>query len=168
MTNTQERARDGRYYWPDGSLKWGHPVDVGHLILQLQTLDQAMKVSSISFIDTKEGRKARAYGLSMSRERWDEGGWLNYQLDTPECLAIWANPPDIAAAMAQVEAETWKKVKERDLSEDMELATLAEQFPELNMNNYNESEVERLNDWGIQMVQLLECQQAQRTKEGKG
>ena len=153
MTDAQERARDDRYYWPDGSLKWGHPVDVGHLILQLQTLDQAMKVSSISFIDTKEGRKARAYGLSMSRERWDEGGWLNYQLDTPECLAIWANPPDIAAALARVEAETWEQARIK-LRRDC------------------------IHEHGMKPVKtrMIDCdrcvllcsQQAQRAKEGKG
>jgi len=80
------------YYWKDGALKWGHPHDVGHLILQLQTLDPKMKVSSVTFIDMKDGRKARAYGLSMSRERWDESGWLNFKLPGPECLAIWSNP----------------------------------------------------------------------------
>lgn len=78
------------YFWEDGSLKWGHPLDVGHLIMQLQTLDPHMKVSSVTFIETKEGTKARAYGLSMSRERWDESGWLNFSLPGPECLAIWA------------------------------------------------------------------------------
>ncbi len=83
--------KDDRYYWPDGTLKWTYPIDVGHLIAQLQTLDRKMKVSSVIFIDTEDGRKARACGLSMSRERWDESGWLNFQLNVPECLAIWAN-----------------------------------------------------------------------------
>jgi hypothetical protein len=76
-----------QYYWPDGSLKWSSPINVEHLILQLKTLDPMMKVSSITHID---GYGARAYGLSMSRERWDEAGWLNFKLEGPECLAIWA------------------------------------------------------------------------------
>lgn len=84
--------QDKRYYWKDGHLKWGFTHDVRHLILQLQTLDPDMRVSSVTFIDMKDGKKARAYGLSMSRERWDEGGWLNFKLPGPECLAIWANP----------------------------------------------------------------------------
>lgn len=79
------------YYSPDGSLKWGSPIDVGHLILQLQTLDPNMKVSAVSFIDTEKGRIAWAYGLSMSRERWDENGRLDFSLPVPECLAIWAS-----------------------------------------------------------------------------
>lgn len=77
------------YYHPDGSLKWGHPIDIGHLILQLQTLDPKMKVSSVSHIDN---HRARAYGLSMSYERWGEDGWLDFSLDVPKCLAIWAQP----------------------------------------------------------------------------
>jgi hypothetical protein len=80
------------YRWPDGSVKWGYPIDVGHLILQLQTLDPTMKVRSVMFIDRADGSgsKPRAYGLSMSYERWDESGWLNFQLPGPKCLAIWA------------------------------------------------------------------------------
>lgn len=78
--------KDERYYHPDGSLKWGYPVNVEHLILQLQTMDPEMQVSSVMHI----GDRARAYGLSMSYERWDADGWLDYQLDVPRCLAIWA------------------------------------------------------------------------------
>ena len=79
------------YYWPDGSLKWGHPIDVGHLILQLQTLDPKMKVSSVMFLDMKDGRKPRAFGLSMSFERWNDAGWLDFSLPVTKCLAFWAN-----------------------------------------------------------------------------
>lgn len=84
--------KDERYYREDGSLKWTSAANVAHLILQLQTLDPEMKVSTVTFIDLREGRKARAYGMSLSRERWDESGWLNFKLPGPECLAIWANP----------------------------------------------------------------------------
>jgi hypothetical protein len=79
------------YYWPDGSLKWGFPINVEHLILQLQTMDPKMKVSSVIHISTAEGQKARAYGLSMSYERWGEDGWLDFKLPIPKCLAIWAS-----------------------------------------------------------------------------
>jgi hypothetical protein len=87
---------DERYYYDCGGtrLRWGHPENVQHLILQLQTFDPEMKVSSVTFLDLPEGRKARAYGLSMSRERWDERGWLNFALPGPECLAIWATRPE--------------------------------------------------------------------------
>ncbi|MCU1284463.1 MAG: hypothetical protein JWO13_813 [Acidobacteriales bacterium] len=86
-----------RYYdtYKDGtqSLKWGSPLDVGHLIVQLQTLDPKMKVSSVTFIELEGKTRARAYGLSMSRERWNQAGWLDYKLDVPESLAIWASEP---------------------------------------------------------------------------
>lgn len=90
------------YYWPDGHLKWGHPVNVSHLILQLQTLDPKMKVSSVIFIDTKDGKKARACGLSMSKERWGESGWLDYQRGGPLCLAIWASARQEVNGLAPV------------------------------------------------------------------
>lgn len=102
---------DERYYWPDGSLKWGHPVNVIHLILQLQTLDPEMKVSSVLHIDTQQGTKARAYGLSMSRERWDENGWLNYKLNVPECLAIWATQREqVEGLAAEAEIDRLRKI----------------------------------------------------------
>jgi hypothetical protein len=95
------------YHHADGSLKWGFPIDVGHLILQLQTLDPRMKVSSVTFIDTPDGRRPRAYGLSMSRERWDaETGWLDYTLKTPECLGIWATVREDNAALSPLRAAT--------------------------------------------------------------
>ena len=94
--SAQESAKenDARYYWRVDSLKWGCPENVQHLILQLQTLDPEMKVSSVHHIHMPSGEtRARAYGLSMSRERWNETGWLDYSLPVPECLAIWAQPP---------------------------------------------------------------------------
>lgn len=83
--------KDLRYFDACG-LKWGTPVNVEHLILQLQTLDPEMKVGAVAFIEIEGVRKARTYGLSRSRERWDENGWLNYKLPGPECLAFWAAP----------------------------------------------------------------------------
>ena len=89
---------DERYYWPDGSVKWGYPVNVQHLIIQLETMDPEMKVSSVIPINGK----ARAYGLSMSLERWDENGWLDYSLSIPHCLAIWASmKPDTETPTSQ-------------------------------------------------------------------
>jgi len=86
---------DERYYWPDGSVRWGYPVNVRHLIVQLETMDPEMKVSSVMNIHAPNGTKARAYGLSMSLERWGEDGWLDYKLPIPHCLAIWAyDKPD--------------------------------------------------------------------------
>src|ERR1700723_800282 len=87
---TPPTAIDPGYYGVDGKLKWGYPIDVGHLIAQLQTLDPKMKVSSVMHINGK----ARAYGLSLSYERWDESGWLDFTLDVPKCLAIWAYAPE--------------------------------------------------------------------------
>lgn len=82
------------YYDKFGRLNWTYPVNVRHLILQLQTLDPEMKVSSVHHIEMANGSgtKARAYGLSMSRERWGETGWLDFSRGGPECLAIWAQP----------------------------------------------------------------------------
>lgn len=85
-----EPAKDPRYYDMHGRLNWTHPVNVAHLILQLQSLDPEMKVSSVSHVDFGPKLRARAYGLSMSYERWDEKGWLDFSLDVPKCLAIWA------------------------------------------------------------------------------
>lgn len=79
-------------YFDAGGLKWTTPVNVEHLILQLQTLDPEMKVGAVAFIEIEGVRKARTYGLSRSRERWDKNGWLNYKLPGPECLAFWAAP----------------------------------------------------------------------------
>lgn len=83
--------KDSRYYDTRGDLRWGHPVNVGHLIAQLQTMDPEMKVSSVTYLPWHDNRKARAFGLSMSRERWGEDGYLNYKLPIPDCLAFWAN-----------------------------------------------------------------------------
>ena len=78
---------DERYYWPDGSVRRGYPVNVQHLIIQLETMDPEMKVSSVMTVLGKP----RAYGLAMSLERWGENGWLDYSLPVPHCLAIWAS-----------------------------------------------------------------------------
>lgn len=90
----RDGAKDERYYHSDGSLKWGTPVNVQHLILQLQTIAPDTKVSSVTFIETMGGRKAKACGLSMSNERWDASGWLNFRLPGPKCLALWASQPE--------------------------------------------------------------------------
>ena len=92
--------KDGRYYDKFGRLHWGSPIDVGHLIEQLKTLDPHMKVSSVMNIHLKEGTKARAFGLSMSRERWDETGWLDWKRGGPECLALWGNPREPVEGMS--------------------------------------------------------------------
>lgn len=84
-------SSEAERFSPDGSVRWGCPRDVGHLIAQLKTFDEEMKVSGVTFIDIEGGRKARAYGLSLSRERWDASGWLNFKLPGPECLALWAS-----------------------------------------------------------------------------
>lgn len=36
-----------------------------------------------------------------------------------------------------------------------ELRNLDENFPELNLNNYNHEDVEKLNGWGIEVVMLI-------------
>lgn len=86
-----ETEPDPRYCWENGTLKWTNPMDVGHLIAQLQTLAPAMKVSSVMSIEIHGQRKARAHGLSMSYERWDASGWLDFKNEAlPVCLALWA------------------------------------------------------------------------------
>lgn len=88
--------RDPRYYSGD-RLKWGSPLNIGHLIEQLKTLDPEMHVSSVLNIKTAKGSKARAFGLSMSYERWGEDGWLDYGNPAlPRCIAIWAHEYDSA------------------------------------------------------------------------
>ena len=137
-------AKDERYFDIRGQLIWGCPVNVQHLILQLQTLNPEMKVSSVTFVNMKEERKARAFGLSLSRERWDEHGWLNFRLPGPECLALWASqyeavegvngPENPAAILARVKAEGRKSLAEdfraanpNELFFNLELARLAAQ-----------------------------------------
>ena len=105
------------YYWKDGSLKWGYPHDVGHLILQLQTLDPKMKVSSVIHIEFKGESRARAYGLSMSRERWDESGWLDWNRGGPECLAIWAQPHEEGTIGVRATAST--EIELRDALQEL-------------------------------------------------
>ena len=88
-----QEARKREYYNEHGRLNWGWPIDVGHLILQLQTLDPKMKVGSVYFVDIRWERKSRASGLSLSYERWGEDGWLDFSGIGPLCLAVWASEP---------------------------------------------------------------------------
>lgn len=80
------------YYSPNGDLLWGWPHDVRHLILQLRTLDQDMRVGTVTHVTIDGKSRSRVFGLSMSYERWDEAGWLDFTLTGPKHLALWANP----------------------------------------------------------------------------
>ena len=61
------------YHWMDGSLKWTHPVDVGHLIEQLRTIDPTMKVSAVTFFNTENGTQAAAWSFCRLQCRMSVG-----------------------------------------------------------------------------------------------
>lgn len=117
MQTSLDGRADKEYYYRDGSLKWGSPIDVGHLILQLQTLDPKMQVGAVTFIELQGKRVPRTFGLSMSRERWSGTGFLNYKLPGPTCLALWVNPREPVAGLTPRYRvwlwQVWRKYKSR-------------------------------------------------------